>query len=146
MSVASITELVVKVLLYAVDSIGLYKLYTKLNEKGWIAFIPFYNEIVMFKNVYNVKAFWIYTICDLLCAIALGFEGTVAAIIAIALAVVVVVYQVKYAKNFAAAFGQGKGFAVLTFLAPAAVYLYCGFSNKVAYIGNKSEAAAEKEL
>ena len=141
MNVATIIELVCKIILYVADCVGLYKLYTKIGEEGWVAFVPFYGEIKMFKKVYNVKAFWIYTICDIVCLILQGFEGAGALIISLVLCVVIIYYQVKYAKNYAAAFGKGKGFAVLTFLFPAAIYLYSGYSKDVAYIGNMSEQA-----
>ena len=132
----NVLEIVLKVILYVVDLIGLLMLYGKLGEKKWIAIIPFFNEYALFKRVYSTKAFWIYMICDLVGSVLLGFDAFVLSFIGIVLLVVVIVYQVKFAKNFAAAFGKGKGFAVLTFLFPAAIYLYAGYSKKLQYIGN----------
>ena len=132
----SVLELVLKVILYVVDLIGLLMLYGKLGEKKWIAIVPFFNEYALFKRVYSTKAFWIYMICDLLGSVLVAFESVALSIIGVALFIVVIVYQVKFAKNFAAAFGKGKGFAVLTFLFPAAIYLYAGYSKKLQYIGN----------
>ena len=134
----NVLEMVLKIILYVVDLIGLLKLYGKLGEKKWIAVIPFFNEYALFKKVYSTKAFWIYVICDLVSTILFGFDSIVAGLIGIVLAIVVIVYQVKFAKNFAAAFGKGKGFAVLAFLFPAAIYIYAGYSDKVEYIGNQS--------
>ena len=133
-----IIEIVLKVVFFLIDAIGLFKLYGKMGEKQWTAIVPFYKEYLAFKNVYNTKIFWIFMILDLVSTILIGFDATVISMIGCVLAIIVIVIQVKYAKNFAAAFGRKGGFAVLTFFFPGIAYLYAGYSNNVQYVGNMS--------
>ena len=138
MNVSGVVNVVVRVALFFVDVVCLFKLYGKLGEKQWISIIPFFNEYTMFKKVYSTRAFWTYTICDLIGAILMSVESTAISMLGVIPAIAVIVFQVRYAKNFAAAFGKGRAFAVLTFLFPAVVYLYCGYSANVEYVGNRS--------
>ena len=139
MSKQQIFELIFKLVMFVIEAVGLFKLYRKMDEKEWMAFIPFFNEFALFKNTYNLKAFWIYMVCDLISTVLFGFENTVVNVIGLAFGVVVLVILIKFAKNFAASFGRGKGFALLTLLFPAVMYVYAGYSDKVQYIGNMSE-------
>ena len=138
-NLSGILSTVFKVVLFIIDIIGLFKLYGKIGAKKWIALIPFVNEYCMFKAVYTTKIFWIYLVADFAGTILTGIGGIIPSLIGLALTIVVLVIQIKYASNFAKAFDGGTLLAVLTFLFPAVVYLICGYSNKYTYSGNKSE-------
>ena len=135
----NVFEIIFKVAIFVGEVIGLFKLYGKMGEKQWAALIPFYDEFAIFRAVYTVKAFWIYTVFDLVSSVLLAFDSFAVSIIGLVLAIVVLVIQIRFAKYFAAAFGKGKGFAVLTFLFPAAIYIYAGYSDKVQYVGNPNK-------
>ena len=130
-----------KIIIWVAEIIGLFKMYEKMNEKKWYAIIPIYDEYVLFKDTYNTKAFWIYTICDLAGTLVLQDDepSGIAILIGLILLIPIIVIQVRFAKNFAAAFGGKKSFAILTFFFPAAMYIYTGYSNDVNYLGNMSK-------
>ena len=45
---------------WALYAIAGYRVFKKMGEKGWVAFVPFYNTYVLFKKVWDVKYYWPY--------------------------------------------------------------------------------------
>ena len=135
----NVLSIVLKIALYVLEVIGLFKLYGKMGEKQWVAIVPFYKEYAIYKRVYNVKAFWLYLLCDILAYLMVSIENpsTVIYIISILAILVYIVIKFKFAQGFAAAFGKGTGFAWLAFIFPFAVYMYTGYSKDVKYVGNR---------
>ena len=129
---------IIKVAEAILTIVGLFKLYNKLGEPAWKSLIPIYDEYILYKRVYSVKAFIIYTLCDIVSSACLTEEypGLVIMLLGIVTGVAVIVIQFKFAKEFAKAFGQGAGFTALTFFMPSVAYLIVGYSDKYNYLGN----------
>lgn len=120
-------------------------LFKKMGMPGWKGIIPFYSDYVLFRTLWNVKAFWAYII-GVIVFVGLYGVGLIAIIVSsmylsmmlkeptienmilifVVLAIVLVVFVVyefiivfKLYRRLANAFGKSTGFAVgLTFLAP----------------------------
>lgn len=45
---------------WALYAIAGYRVFKKMGEKGWVAFVPFYNTYVLYKKVWDIKLFWPY--------------------------------------------------------------------------------------
>ncbi|MEY8379453.1 DUF5684 domain-containing protein [Ileibacterium valens] len=46
--------------IFVLEIVGLWKIFTKTNTAGWKALIPFYSEYTQFKLFWDTKFFWIY--------------------------------------------------------------------------------------
>lgn len=119
------TIITVSLIVYIIQVIAMWKIFTKAGEAGWKCLIPIYNLVIMFKI--SGLSPW------LILLFLLGAIPVLGAIIIIALGAVL---SYKLAKSF----GKSGGFAVgLYFLAPI-FYLILGFGS-AQYVGPGGEAA-----
>ena len=91
--------------------IGMWKVFTKAGEPGWMSLIPFLNTYKLYKIAWGNG--WLFL---------LGF-------IPIVNIVVYIMVSIKMAR----AFGMGTGFAVGLILLPSIFYLILGFGDSVYY-------------
>lgn len=113
-----------------------WKIFVKMGEPGWKAIIPFYNFWVLVERLRKPRGwFWILTLGAVLITIgALWTQGETAAqqaagtylsgalifvnLLVFALAIVLLVYEIKFYHALSKAFGHGAGFTVGLFLLP----------------------------
>ena len=91
--------------------IGIWKVFTKAGEPGWMALIPFLNTYKIFKIAWGNG--WLFL---------LGF-----------IPIVNIVVGIMVSIKLARAFGKGTGFAVGLILLPSIFYIILGFSDAVYY-------------
>ena len=91
--------------------IGMWKVFTKAGEPGWMSLIPFLNTYKLYKIAWGNG--WLFLL----------------GLIPIVNIVVYIMVSIKMAR----AFGMGTGFAVGLILLPSIFYLILGFGDSVYY-------------
>ena len=121
--------LVIALVVYILQVIGMWKVFKKSGEEGWKAIIPIYNTYTMCK-ITGVNPWWV-----LIVAIAGGLSGAFGdsdlnTIISLLCSIVTIYFSVLLYVSLARAFGKGDGFAVgLILLNPIfLLILGCGSS------------------
>ena len=132
-----------KIILALAKMFALFKVFEKLGEKAWKSLVPIYNEYIVFKKTYNLRMFWIYTICDIISSYIFSLEdpSMLLMVVSIVAGIAVICIQFKYAEMFAKAFGMDKKFAWITFLVPAVAYIMVGFRDDIVYLGNRDTSS-----
>ncbi|MDO4468102.1 MAG: DUF5684 domain-containing protein [Bacillota bacterium] len=124
--------------------IGLWKMFSKANEKGWKALVPVYNEYILHSLVWDTKYFWIkigatitITILEgLVSGMQTNVASSIILLMAFIFAIMVLVLNWKYAMNTAQAYGKGKWFGVGMFFVPAIFRIIIGLDSS-SYQGKK---------
>ena len=99
---------------YIIAAVGLWKMFEKAGEPGWIGFVPFYNTYKLCEKVMNNPWYWVR-----LFIIIIPIVGWVAFIY----------FQYQIGKATAKAYGQPDAWAWgYTFLSPV-FYCITGFGN-----------------
>ena len=121
--------LVVALVVYILQVIGMWKVFKKSGEEGWKAIIPIYNTYTMCK-ITGVNPWWV-----LIVVIASGLSGAFGdsdlnTIVSLLSSVVTIYFSVLLYVSLARAFGKSDGFAVgLILLNPIfLLILGCGSS------------------
>ncbi len=121
--------LIVGLVVYILQVVGMWKVFKKSGEEGWKAIIPIYNTYTMCK-ITGVNPWWV-----LIVVIASGLTGAVgesdiAAIISLLSSIISIYFSVLLYVSLARAFGKSDGFAVgLILLNPIfLLILGCGSS------------------
>lgn len=107
---------IIGIILYAIDVIGYWKLFTKAGEEGWKSLIPIYNLVILFKI--SSLSPWLILVC---LANFIPFVGWVAWL------VVVILQKINIARNF----GKSGWFAFGLVIMPSIFYLILGFDSSV---------------
>ena len=105
--VISVAAIIFSILLI----VGIWKVFNKAGEPGWMSLIPFLNSYKLFKIAWGNG--WLFLLC----------------FIPIVNIVVGIMVSIKLAR----AFGKGTGFAVGLILLPSIFYIILGFSDAVYY-------------
>lgn len=124
-----------------------WRIFQKLGRKGWECLIPIYNSAVMFKEIWNVKWFWVQLLSMMaiitsyfsifLRLLAQNFPGLpfqgmrigVMLVIFTFSYIVLIAINAKFSYELSKKFGQDKLFAVGLFFVPTIFYLILGFGN-----------------
>ena len=121
--------LVVCLVVYILQVVGMWKVFKKSGEEGWKAIIPIYNTYTMCK-ITGVNPWWV-----LIVAIAGGLSGAFGdsdlnTIVSLLCSIVTIYFSVLLYVSLARAFGKSDGFAVgLILLNPIfLLILGCGSS------------------
>ncbi|MBQ1550854.1 MAG: zinc ribbon domain-containing protein [Bacilli bacterium] len=124
--------LVVCLVVYILQVVGMWKVFKKSGEEGWKAIIPIYNTYTMCK-ITGVNPWWV-----LIVAIAGGLSGAFGdsdlnTIVSLLCSIVTIYFSVLLYVSLARAFGKSDGFAVgLILLNPIfLLILGCGSSQFV---------------
>lgn len=125
---------------YLVYAIGLLKMFHKMGEPGWKAFVPFVNQYTLFHRVWEDKYFWMQmalfmggSMIDYLGAN--WFTGTLRWLTCIAGMVIMALVTHKQSL----AFGCGMGMTVLLYLMPPVGTLILGYGDHE-YLGPQTDA------
>lgn len=115
----STSMIIVSLIIYVLQVIAMWKIFTKAGEEGWKSLIPIYNTIVLFKiSGINPLLVLVYL------AGAIPFVGGLAVL-------GITIYQ---AINLAKTFGKTGGFAAGLILLPPVFYMILGFGSDQ-YVG-----------
>ena len=125
--------LVIGLVIYILQVVGMWKVFKKSGEEGWKAIIPIYNTYTMCK-ITGVNPWWV-----LIVAIAGGLSGAFGdsdlnTIVSLLCSIVTIYFSVLLNVSLARAFGKTDGFAVgLVLLNPIfLLILGCGSSQFIA--------------
>ena len=124
-----------RIVLFLVSAVGFCKMFQKVGQAGWKAFIPIYNDFVRFKFAWNTKLFWPFLVSGLLVYFLPGSDYLITGLLTLACAVVDLVLRLKLNIRIAKSFGKTKGWGVLMLFFPFIISLILGFG-KAEYIGN----------
>ena len=125
---------------------GRWRMFTKAGEAGWKALVPIYSDIILFKLVWDVRAFIIYAasfvgfivlylLSGQVVVDAQGHIGLVEASnglfagIAYALSLVWMAYSVMFAVRTSYAYGKGAVFGFGMLILPNLFSLILGFGD-----------------
>lgn len=120
--------IVVGLVVYILQVIGMWKVFKKSGEEGWKAIIPIYNVYTMCK-ITGVNPWWV-----LIVVIAGGLSGAVgesdlAAIVSLLSSIVSIYFSVLLYVSLARAFGKSDGFAVGLILLNPIFLMILGFGD-----------------
>ncbi len=135
------------VLLYLLNAIAAWKVFKKMGEKGWKAFVPFYNLYLLIKRCSKNKYFIAIMIWNILYVVedaqvlildenSIWYLG--ACILQIVSLIALIVYEVRIKVDVSRSFGHGGAFAVGLFFLPFIFELILGFGSSK-YTGNATE-------
>ena len=109
---------------YIIMAVGLWKMFEKAGEPGWIGFVPFYNQYKLCEKVMNNPWYWLR-----LFVVIVPIVGWF----------MYFYFAYQMGKATAKAYGQPEGGAGgYTFLAPES-YCITGFSSQYSYFGPYGE-------
>lgn len=118
--VLGVVGTVVFVACYVITVLGYAKMFKKAGEPAWKAFIPFYNQYVLFKRCWNTKMFFIGMALEIVCAILNQFttDNLILNVVSLVIAIACIVINAKSCGHVSKAYGKGKGIAVGLFFFP----------------------------
>lgn len=125
----SIALMFFMLIVYVLQIIAMWRIFSKAGEAGWKSLIPIYNAIILFK----VSGLSPWLILAYLAAI-IPFVGWI----------VPIVITILQANGLSKSFGKSTGFTVGLVLLPSIFYLILGFGNSE-YIGNSTNTTITEE-
>lgn len=142
----------ISVALWLLIAVARWSMFTKMGEKGWKAFIPFYDIYILFSKCWSTRAAWNYITGIFVSALfelgAFKTDGEIATILCSIGELMVAVYMlylsVRINFRVAKAFGHGAGFGFGLWLFPYIFTFIIGFG-KSEYIGNPLPEAKNKQ-
>ena len=126
---------------YLLFAISEWKMFTKMGEKGWKAFIPLYNVYILLKRCSKVSYFGqmiiagvVYSIVNILFSLnVINAEATglsiVCNLIQLVASICLLVLDIKMMHGISKSFGHGTGFTVGLVLLPFIFQLVLGFGS-----------------
>lgn len=117
-----------------VGIVGEWKMFEKMNMKGWYALIPYFGSYEMTKGVYGV-GWWFLILLASELAEGVGIHGYLLTVIGW----VVLVYRLKYNTDLALCFGQHWTFGLVLTFFPVIGMAILGLSGSIRYHGVKTE-------
>ena len=132
---------VVMVVCYLVYAVGLLKMFHKMGEPGWKAFIPFVNLYTLYRRVWEAKYFWIQMLFVVLARALSSYVHDLAFAEILAWAVGAASIAIKAMINYkqSKAFGAGVGMTIILFFMPSIGTMLLGFGG-YQYIGPQTDA------
>lgn len=144
-SIAAVS--VITLVLWVVMAVARWRVFTKMGEAGWKAFIPLYSLYILLCRCWNKKGAWSLILGMLVCGIfqagaSLGAGSDTAVMVCslgqIVAGIYVIVMTVRSYIRVAKAFGHGTGFGIGLWLLPHIFTLILGFDSS-AYIGSAED-------
>lgn len=144
-SVAAIA--VITILLWILMAVARWRVFTKMGEAGWKAFIPLYSLYILLCRCWSKKGAWSMILGILVYGIFqagayLGAGNDTAVMVCslgeIVVGIYVIVMTVRSYIRVAKAFGHGTGFGIGLWLLPHIFTLILGFGSS-AYIGSTED-------
>ncbi len=137
-----------KILLFLIYAVGLWKVFVKFGESGWKAIIPFYDDYIVFKHIWKPSVFWLKLVSSILLSVGSyfaaqdQFAGTSVQIVGFVVAgvflMITVFIAIVYASKFSEAFGKGILTAVLIFFLEDLMMIVLGWGD-ARYRGNPTK-------
>lgn len=141
--------LVIALIWYVLQAIGLWKMFVKAGEAGWKALIPFYNVYILFKLAWQTNMFWALILCSvggaLLYVWALNSGLVMLAYISYALTIVAGIIKAVLCYNISLAYGHGLGYFIGLYLIDPIFIMILGFGSS-RYAGNRYENGGSLEF
>ena len=142
----------ISVVLWLLVAAARWRMFTKMGEKGWKAFVPFYGLYIMYAKCWSTKAAWNCILGIFVSALfefgAFKTNGEIATILCSIGELIVAVYMlylsVRINFRVAKAFGHGAAFGFGLWLFPYIFTFIIGFG-KSEYIGNPLPGAKNKQ-
>ena len=127
--------IIVALILWVLQVIALWRIFTKAGQSGWKALIPVYNIYIMFKLSWSTMWFWISLIAFFVASALLSFVTVTACVVIGGLlmlfyAVLMLIMLFKFVRSF----NWGVGMFILTILFPIIMLFVLAFG-KAEYIG-----------
>lgn len=142
-----------------ISCIALYFIFRKMGIEGYKAFVPVYNQYLIFKNTYSTKKFWLTfglsLGATLLMLIGMGLftsslfnfyfnNGLIIAagilmVLALVPAVWAIVLSIKSTYYFARSMSEGKGFGIFAIFFTLIAYIIMAFDRDYQYQSNYYE-------
>ena len=114
------------VIRYLLTAIGYSKMYRKIGEAPWKAFIPVYNTYNNYKISWNGKCFFLYAALFVLFNVLYGGTALAVQLLAAAAGIALIVVDMKQNLKMAKAFGKGTGTGIALFFFPGITSLVLG--------------------
>ena len=93
-------------------AVGLFLVYKKMNVKRWKAFIPLFNTYPIYKELWEVRYFWMWLLADAVIVMnQFSSEGFFSKFIFMLAGVTAVVLELKMYGKLAESFGYYIGMA-----------------------------------
>lgn len=142
----------ISVALWLLVAAARWRMFTKMGENGWKAFVPFYGLYIMYSKCWITKAAWNFILGIIVTALfefgAFKTDGEIVTILCSIGELMVAVYMLYLSAriNFrvAKAFGHGAGFGFGLWLFPYIFTFIIGFG-KSEYIGNPLPEVKNKQ-
>lgn len=142
-----------------ITCIALYFIFKKMGIEGYKAFVPVYNQYLIFKYSYSTKKFWLtfglalgaavlmLTGIGLFSSAFFSFYFNSALIIAASILLVLsliptiwaIVLSIKSTYYFARSMYEGKGFAIFAIFFNVIAYIIMAFDRDYQYLSNYYE-------
>ncbi len=131
------TMLLICLILYLVEVVGLWKVYKKMGEPGWKSLIPVYNTYILYKRTWTTGAFWVMLILSILGGVMTnGMTSdnvTVVGIIGCVALVLAGIIDMIQNWKFIRAFGKGIIFFILFLFFEPIMVIILGFGKSKYY-------------
>ncbi len=133
--------IIVMTVCYLVYAIGLLKMFHKMGEPGWKAFIPFVNLYTLYKRVWEGKYFWLQMLFIVVVQALNGYRYNSAFVRTLVWAVCAASLAIKAIVNYkqSKAFGAGVGMTIILFIMPSIGTMMLGFGG-YQYLGPQTDA------
>ena len=113
---------------YVIQAIAYWRIFTKAGEAGWKSLIPFYNQYIQYKLVWNTTMFWVSFLGTIVGMFLYNMDSSLSIIGGIIALAACVISWISLHK-LSLAFGHGIGYTLgLIFLNPIFI-LILGFSS-----------------
>ena len=115
---------------YILTIIGAWKVFCKMGEKGWKSLIPFYNDYVIYKNIWRSSWYFVFLIISIV--IGLLESRTADAYVGLAsiiLSVFAIAIEFKAMISMSRSFGHGIPYALGLYFFRPVFMVILGFNN-----------------
>ena len=128
--VIGVTTIILAVVKYVITAMGYAKMFGKAGEPGWKAFVPFYNEYILFKTCWTTNMFFVSLILSILYSVvdSLG-DNFFLKLLGFVIFIPSLLVDAKKAMNVSKAFNRGIGTAVGCFFFPVIFSWILGFGS-----------------
>ena len=125
---AGLLSVLFSLAIFVLNAVAKWKVLSKAGQEGWLAFIPFVNDYMLFKISWNTHRYWIYIGLVILASVFKSIGGDdpnfLEGVIQFVSSLGVIYYEVKLYMYLAQSYGQSKGFGIFTYLIrPIGLYI-----------------------
>lgn len=117
---------------------GTWRIFIKIGEEGWKCIVPFFNEYIAFRAVWNTRSFWKMIGASIAAGVCIGVTQVLfetghdtinigVSILSLVLLIMSLAYQIRFCNKMAKAFGKGTGMTLLLIFIPFVATAILGF-------------------